>query len=372
MDKNEKAKERMKRYRAKKTKVEKDKDREKDRLRHATKLSEKTLKEKADLLKKRRQNYARKVAERKEEEIRERKENSYIFNEEFHNRERIKKKRRERTAEEIELDCVEQLIRRRQERKDKDEEGKMEDNLKAKEGMRLLKTEGRMKPFKARFYHKNSELEIWKIFRNLGPSYKETLKEKRPEIANKLTQMEEEEKRVKDEKEKRVKDEKEKKENDLKQAIQDAVKEGKTGTGLNEGYVMVDGDWFWAGNPDDDPEKPKGEWVYHPIDDDYTWVGEGDPPQDDHFDYDKNNWEVTEEDEQRFKEQREKWLKYEMEKMREEKKAYMKEYHRKKREALQQPIEIEDLGEKGEYEKLRDKTVKEFEKLKKESGLFDD
>ena len=272
--KNEKVKERMRRYRAKKTKEATDEDRAKDRIRNAKSYSEKTEEEKANLLMKRRQNYAKKVAERKEEEKREKKRNSYIYNEELHNRERMRKKRKERKAEQIEFDCVEQLIRRRKERKERDEEKEVEDNLKAKEGMRLLKNEGRMMPFKSRFYHKKSELEIWKIFKNLGPSYKEVLKEKRPEIANKLTQMEEE---------------KGKKENDLKQAIQEAVREGKVGTGINEGYAMVNGEWFWAGDPDDDPDKPKGEWVYNAMDDDYTWVGEGDPPQDDHFDSSKNN-----------------------------------------------------------------------------------
>ena len=174
------------------------------------------------------------------------------------------------------------------------------------------------------------------------------------------------------EEENRVKEENRKKEKDIQQAIQDAVRKGQIGTGSYEGYAMVNGDWLWAGEPKDDPEKPKGEWVYQAFDDDYIWVGEGDPPQDDHFDNSKNNWEVTEEDEKRFKEQEEKWLQHEMEKMREEKKAYMKEYHRKKKEALQRPIEMDIQSEKGEYEKLRDETLKEFERLKKESGLFDD
>ena len=89
--KNEKAKERMRRYRAKKTKEATDEDRAKTRIRNAKSYAEKTEEEKANLLKKRRQNYARKVAERKEEEKREKKRNSYIYNEELHNRERMRK-----------------------------------------------------------------------------------------------------------------------------------------------------------------------------------------------------------------------------------------------------------------------------------------
>ena len=191
-------------------------------------------------------------------------------------------------------------------------------------------------------------------------------------MLKKLAQVEEDKRKAMEEEEKRVKEDNRKKEKDIQQAIQDAVRKGQIGTGRYEGYAMVNGDWLWAGEPKDDPEKPKGKWVYQAFEDDYIWVGEGDPPQDDHFDNSKNNWEVTEEDEKRFKEQEKKWLQHEMEKMRKEKKAYMKEYHRKKKEALQQPIEMDIQSEKGEYEKLRDETLKEFERLKKESGLFDD
>ena len=45
--------------------------------------------------------------------------------------------------------------------------------------------------------------------------------------------------------------------------------------------------------------------------------------------------------------------------------------HRKKaKRILQEPVIIEDYGEKGAYEILRDKNIQEFEKMKKESGLF--
>lgn len=47
------------------------------------------------------------------------------------------------------------------------------------------------------------------------------------------------------------------------------------------------------------------------------------------------------------------------------------ERHRMKvKRILQEPVIIENYGEKGEYELLRDKNIQEFERLKKESGLF--
>ena len=47
------------------------------------------------------------------------------------------------------------------------------------------------------------------------------------------------------------------------------------------------------------------------------------------------------------------------------------ERHRKKiQKMLQEPFIIEDYGQKGEYELLRERNIKEFERLKRESGLF--
>ena len=142
-----------------------------------------------------------------------------------------------------------------------------------------------------------------------------------------------------------------------------------------EGYACVDDEWHWAWDPDDDPDKPKGKWVHVPTEDDYYWVGEGEPPIDDGFTHDKVNlgsWKPTEEDERRWKEENEERLKYEIEKMRQEKKDYMKNYHKRKKEELLQPIIMDQSGEKSDYDKLRDDNLKEFEELKKASGLFDD
>ena len=46
--------------------------------------------------------------------------------------------------------------------------------------------------------------------------------------------------------------------------------------------------------------------------------------------------------------------------------------HRQKmKKLLEEPVLIEENGEKCEYEKLREKNIQEFERLKKQSGLFD-
>ena len=47
------------------------------------------------------------------------------------------------------------------------------------------------------------------------------------------------------------------------------------------------------------------------------------------------------------------------------------ERHRKKiKKLLNESVIVENYGEKGEYELLREKNIQEFERLKKESGLF--
>ena len=78
----------------------------------------------------------------------------HAYDEEFENRERIKKKRLERSIEEVELDCVEQVIRRRKARNERDEEQQAQERLKAKEGMQDFRTDGRIMSLKERFYHK--------------------------------------------------------------------------------------------------------------------------------------------------------------------------------------------------------------------------
>ena len=48
------------------------------------------------------------------------------------------------------------------------------------------------------------------------------------------------------------------------------------------------------------------------------------------------------------------------------------EKHREKiKKMLKEPVIIKDYGLKGEYELLRERNIKEFEMLKKDSGLFD-
>ena len=285
------------------------------------------------------------------------------------NRKSQMKKRSKRSNVEIEFDRIDDLIRKREERRKRDGKKHLLDNLASKRSMRDLVEKGPIIDFADRDKNcrNRSEIEIWSIFWDRTKECRRLLEKKRPEVAEILK----ENMRKKEEEKKREVEEKKRKEEEHKKAIQDAVSEGRVGTGSWEGYAWVDGDWFWAGDPDEDPEKPKGEWVYQADIDDYHWVGEGPPPPEDLRNDNLNNWEVTEEDEKRRKEQEEKWLEMELEKQKKKQSDYMKEYREKKKQKLNEPIEISNYGEKSPYLLLQEKNIQERKDWMKASGLFD-
>ena len=49
----------------------------------------------------------------------------------------------------------------------------------------------------------------------------------------------------------------------------------------------------------------------------------------------------------------------------------VKRHRMKVEQLLKEPVIIKDYGPKGEYELLREKNIRELERLKKDSGLFD-
>ena len=49
----------------------------------------------------------------------------------------------------------------------------------------------------------------------------------------------------------------------------------------------------------------------------------------------------------------------------------VKRHRLKIKKMLQEPVVIEEDGKMSDYELLREQNIKEFDKLKKESGLFD-
>ena len=72
-----------------------------------------------------------------------------------------------------------------------------------------------------------------------------------------------------------------------------------------------------------------------------------------------------------MKEQEEKWLEMELERQKMKQRDYMKEYREKKKQKLNEPIEMIDYGEKSPYLLLQEKNIQERKEWMKASGLFD-
>ena len=170
-------KERMKRYREKKAEEERAQCREKDKLRRAKKISMMTEEELALHRKKDKDRKARKRKEIKEKAQMEKEEEEREYEEliaEFFRD--VSRERRSKISDvKREYERIEQLIRNRKVRAERNGKEHLLDNLKAKKGMQILKDEGRIEKYDKRFYYKRTELEIWRKYREIGPDYKEWL-----------------------------------------------------------------------------------------------------------------------------------------------------------------------------------------------------
>ena len=338
--------ERSRKWRERMSEEEKEKHKKTDKDSKQTKRANMTEEEKEENRKKNRENMAKKRAEKKkkeneekEEKERERKENLYLNNEKEHNREYKKRKAAEMSEEEADFVRIEKMLRMKKSRAERTEEEHEIDKEKAKKGMQELIELGQLKEFKERetWYASKTEEDIWRVFFNSSFKHQKILENRKPEVADAI-------KKKKEEEEKRRKERQ--KEHD--EWMQECAPPG---------FVWRNDDYHWAG---------EGPQPKETMDPEY-WTA----------DLQKMNPEITEEDERRWKEQEERWLREaiqdQKEKERKENNAYMKKYRDKKKAKLLEPIEMpENKGGKSEYLLLQEKNIKEFEERKKMSGLFDD
>ena len=349
-------KERMKRYRKKKTEEERAQCREKDKLRKSEKLIEMTEEEQATHRKKDKERKARKRKEIKEKAQKEKERKDKEWEAKFY-RDQTRDRRSKITDVKREYERIEQLLRNRKARAERNGKEHLLDNLKAKREMQIFKEEGRIKKFERRFYYKRTELEIWRKYREIGPDYKEWLEKKNPDISKIFDEVDaklKKEKEVEDQK-KREEEERRKKEREEQKKMEEEEQKKM----YEEGYWGVQhGDWYW--------------------------YGKGSPPPAEII----PSWECTEEEEKRMEEEKLKAyelyfkeLAEEREKEKQKKKEEdiikrrecQKRYYRKKKKALQdQVVEMPELGEKSAYQLLQEKNIEELEQRKKASGLFDD
>ena len=200
-------------------------------------------------------------------------------------------------------------------------------NLKAKKGMRELKSNGPLKNYSKRkslgAAVKGDELFEWKLFKQKSKRHSNKLLEKRPDIVSKLNEMNRLEKEQKEARE----------EEERKRAKED-----------------------------------KGEWIFNSEYGEYYWVGEGQP-----YILEENlNEPTTKEELKSIREQEEKLYEEMRQQKIEEEKEKRKRKRKEMKEAMKKPIPPIPVSERCPYEKVREQIIKEREDAMIESGFFDD
>ena len=179
MTKREKSKMKVRKHRSNQTEDAKKAARELNKKKHAERRAQLSEEERNKIRKKDRESKAKKKAEEKESEAQpineEDRKGSYYSNEREFNKEYKRRIRAIRTSEEIMFDDIELLLRRRKERKERPEDVYLQDNLEAKIGMKEFRKSGRLMKFQERMFRADSEMAIWRIFWNMGESYKLSL-----------------------------------------------------------------------------------------------------------------------------------------------------------------------------------------------------
>ena len=215
-------------------------------------------------------------------------------------------------GEQKELRKIEQVLATRKSRSSRTEEIIVEDNKKAQSSMELFRKEGRLRDFEKRQKRDLNDSEIWKKYWNTNKESKETLKTRKPDIAKKMENHDNEIRRqVEREKEEQIRAEQER------------------------------------------AELKAGKWYYNPAMEDYMWSGEGPPPEDEpevFYDFPDDMPTITSEQ------------------------AVNRENARLNRKRLKEklntPIQLDQDHELSEYEKLREKNIKEINEAMQASGLF--
>ena len=222
--------------------------------------------------------------------------------------------------EDKEFNKIKKKHRMREMRNSRSGKDHLTENLQAKKGMALLESEGRKKDFARRTGGKLSEIDDFERYHKSGKRFENKLLGERPDIVMLLNEKAREEKE---------------KERNRKEMIK------------NEG----------------------GEWIQNGEYGDYYWSGDGEP-----------NWENDSfEDEQLTAKQIEEFKRQESEedlemkrirKFEEREKQRIKQEERKER--MKTPLDPLPENELSDYEKLRDRNIKEREQAMIDSGFFED
>ena len=233
------------------------------------------------------------------------------------NRKYVRKWRENQTKELNEYEKILRKHERRAARKKRTGKEHLQENLKAKKGMQLIYDEGWKKEFCMRSGGKTEEIRDWELYRGNGRIYSQVLEAQRPDIIQILN----EKRRVEKERERnRIEREK------------------------------------------------NGEWCYHAESGEYFWSGTGDPEYGDTFSFEA----PTPEELKRFREDEEKISKAMLEEKKRLQKEKRKKIQKEQKEAMDKPLDPIPEKELCEYEKLRNRNIKEIEGAMAANNFFED
>ena len=269
---------------------------------------------------------------------------TYAYHNEYNNHKK-KKWRKGRCEVEIEFDKIDTLLMMRKKRQERNGKEHLLDNLDATHGMRLLKEFGPMKgrDFMRRKAREKDEEVLWKMFWEKGQKYKNILENCKPDIAEMLKEKEETAKKEKEERDKIEKDLDEK---------------GRWN------YDNSLADYVWSL-----PDEHGHHVSLYEYNKEYEWVS---PTNEEILRIARENRD-PEEEAKRDKEYEEyrQILREINDPEGEERRRKRKEKKEKLQEEMAKPISMPIQGEKSEYERVRDNTIRERHLAMKESGMFD-
>ena len=248
-------------------------------------------------------------------------------------RERKREDKSKRGDVEKEYEKISQKHKQRKLRIGRTGKQKLQQNLKAKKGMRILRSDGNLIDYSDRCLHNSNETMDWKKFMKQSKKHTDIVNQNNPDLVQRLNEesrMEKEMQRQKAEKAKEVEKEAER---------------------IRQRQIEEEG----------------GEWVYNAEYSEFYWVGEREPVNDDPEYIQLSEQELA--DLQRQEDDR-------LAAMIEEQKTEARERRRQKRKelkaAMDNPINPLPVTELSEYEKLRMSNIKEREEAMFASGFFED
>ena len=239
-------------------------------------------------------------------------------------RERMAAIRERRTLEDDDYEKIVDKKRKRNKRKNQSGKEHLLENLKAKNGMRLLREHGRLIEFSHRDTiskrMKDDDLSEWQKFCDKSQQHSAKLLQNQPDIVKRLN----EKNRVEKEKE-----------------IQRREKE----------------------------EAANGEWHYNGEMDEWEWTGENEP---EYYEEPLINEALTDAERQVCKEAEERWMNAAIEERKQQRREKKKEKDKERKEAMGKPVNPLPARKMCQYEKIQESIIKEREEAMANCNFYED